>query len=192
MGKKNKKEKFHIRAYCYFYFEYFYCCSNGASWIYFYEIATTYPTAQKLREYFLRNFSCWCALNTVVYRSFALRVKPEIHCLDVRCAGTFCKPFVLGRSKGASGCRDPCRVWIGRRCLRGLFRCTVLVICSQIDGHRPGLERDRPAECVRSWFCLQKREPLQFVSTVQTCGGVPKARDRRKFDPVSCVTWRLR
>lgn len=31
---------------------------------------------------FFRNFSYWCALNTVVYRSFALCVKPEIPCFD--------------------------------------------------------------------------------------------------------------
>lgn len=45
---------------------------------------------------FFRNFSYWCALNTVVYRSFALCVKPEIPCFDT-CV--LCKLFVLSRSK---------------------------------------------------------------------------------------------
>lgn len=88
MGKektkqKNKEQSHTSRAYYYFYFEYLYCCSNGASWIYFYEIAVTYPMAQKLHDYFFRNLSYWCALNTVVYCSFALYVKPEIPCSEM-------------------------------------------------------------------------------------------------------------
>lgn len=81
--KQNKEQSRTSRAYYYFYFEYLYCCSNGASWIYFYEIAVTYPMAQKLRDYFFRNLSYWCALNTVAYRSFALYVKPEIPCFEM-------------------------------------------------------------------------------------------------------------
>lgn len=46
---------------------------------------------------------------------------------------------------------------------------------------RPGLEEDRPSECVHSWFCLQKREPLKFVSIIKACGNIRKAKTLEQF-----------